>query len=229
MAGFRRAHAHKRSISTVIACGGAAASGGDDIAESLHHGALNGVGFVDQRIERRHEIVAFQQHRPRAVDRPGGLAEPGDRVGDGRAVSIEQETVLQLEMTGGHGALPYFNAFMSAFMKGKPILRFPEPPPMPAEVRSLMERNKREELEKLEKAEQAGIRSGALTKPTPSADAPATDLPPGDTGDTTKPAVPDNPPALRPPAEQQKPPARKAEPSEEKPEGTKPKGKKGDG
>ena len=28
-------------------------------------------------------------------------------------------------MTGGHGALPYFNAFMIPFMKGKPVDRFP--------------------------------------------------------------------------------------------------------
>lgn len=131
-------------------------------------------------------------------------------------------------MTGGHGALPYFNSFMNAFMKGKPIERFPEAPPMPAEIRSLMERNKREELEKLEKAEQAGIRSGALTKPTPGTDVADPETPAGDTGETTKPpTLPDDPPPLRQPGEQ-KPPVRKAEPSEDKPEGTKPKGKKGD-
>lgn len=131
-------------------------------------------------------------------------------------------------MTGGHGALPYFNSFMNAFMKGKPIERFPEAPPMPAEIRSLMERNKREELEKLEKAEQAGIRSGALTKPTPGTDVADPGTPAGDTGETAKPpTLPDDPPPLRPPGEQ-KPPVRKAEPSEEKPEGKKPKGKKGD-
>lgn len=132
-------------------------------------------------------------------------------------------------MTGGHGALPYFNSFMNAFMKGKPAERFPEPPAMPAEIRSLMERNKREELEKLEKAEQAGIRSGALTKPTPGTDVADPETPAGDTGETTKPpTLPDDPPPLRPPGEQ-KPPVRKTEPSEEKPEGKKPKGKKGDG
>src|SRR5690606_31872324 len=31
-------------------------------------------------------------------------------------------------MTGGHGALPYFNAFMNPFMKGKPRESFPSPP-----------------------------------------------------------------------------------------------------
>lgn len=142
----------------------------------------------------------------------------------------ERKESLGAGMTGGHGALPYFNAFMNAFMKGKPIERFPEAPPMPAEVKSLMERNKREELEKLEKAEQAGIRSGALTKPTPAADTTTTDTvaddpdgvkPPSTGGDTS-------PPPLRPPVQQQ-PPVRKPDPPDDKPEGTKPKGKKGDG
>lgn len=132
-------------------------------------------------------------------------------------------------MTGGHGALPYFNAFMNVFMKGKPIERFPEPPPMPSDIRSLMERNKREELEKLEKAEQAGIRSGALTVPTPAGDEPAADAPAGDTGEHPKPNTVGEPPPLRPPVEQPKPPPRKTDPPEDKPEGTKPKGKKGDG
>lgn len=132
-------------------------------------------------------------------------------------------------MTGGHGALPYFNAFMGAFMKGKPIERFPEAPPMPSDIRSLMERNKREELEKLEKAEQAGIRSGALTVPTPAGDQPAVDTPVGDTGEHPKQNPVGEPPPLKPPVEQPKPPVRKSDPPEEKPEGTKPKGKKGDG
>ncbi len=74
----------------------------------------------------------------------------------------EKKENLGNNMTGGHGALPYFNAFMNPFMKGKPRDTFPSPPPMPSDMRALMERNKREELEKLEKADQAAIRSGAL-------------------------------------------------------------------
>ena len=141
----------------------------------------------------------------------------------------ERKESLGAGMTGGHGALPFFNAFMNAFMKGKPIERFPEPPPMPAEIRSLMERNKREELEKLEKAEQAGIRSGALTKPTPATDTTSTDTPATDTGDGVKPPPGDNdPPPVRPPLQQQQP-VKKTDPPDDKPEGTKPKGKKGDG
>jgi hypothetical protein len=62
----------------------------------------------------------------------------------------EKKENLGNNMTGGHGAVPYFNAFMVPFMKGKPFDTFPSPPSMPSEVRALMERNKREELEKLE-------------------------------------------------------------------------------
>ena len=40
-------------------------------------------------------------------------------------------------MTGGHGAVPYFNAFMIPFMKDKPRDNFPSPPPMPSEIKTL--------------------------------------------------------------------------------------------
>lgn len=143
----------------------------------------------------------------------------------------ERKESLGAGMTGGHGALPFFNAFMNAFMKGKPVERFPSPPPMPSEVRSLMERNKREELEKLENAEQNSIRSGAVT--TKPAEGETTDTPgsaPGDTGgESPRSTTPvDAPPPLKP---AQEPPARKPDPppAEKPPEGTKPKGKKGDG
>ncbi len=53
-------------------------------------------------------------------------------------------------MTGGGGALPFFNAFMSQFMKGKERDTFPKPPPVPAEIKSLVNQRKREQLEKLE-------------------------------------------------------------------------------
>ena len=83
----------------------------------------------------------------------------------------ERKENLGAYMTGGHGALPYFNAFMSVFMKGKPIERFDEPPPIPADIKALIARNKREELEKLEEAELAGRKTGVTfdvgPKPTP--------------------------------------------------------------
>src|SRR5918912_4120001 len=59
-------------------------------------------------------------------------------------------------MTGGHGALPYFNAFMNVFMKGKPVEKFQDPPPMPPDIKREAELRKREELEKLEEADVAG-------------------------------------------------------------------------
>lgn len=132
-------------------------------------------------------------------------------------------------MTGGHGALPFFNSFMNAFMKDKPRDSFPQPPPMPAEIRSLMERNKREELEKLEKADQAAIRSGAVTAArTDEPDAATTTTGTGtDTTPADVPAKVAEPPVTKPvvttpPARQEVPPA------EKRPEGTTRKGKKGD-
>jgi penicillin-binding protein 1A len=148
----------------------------------------------------------------------------------------ERKENLGNSMTGGHGALPFFNAFMDPFMKGKPVERFPEPPPMPSDIRSLMERNKREELEKLENATIAGVRSGAATTST------AVEPLPGTTGTGSAPVdsgggdpdAPKNktddapPPVVRPilPKVQPKDP----EPQKNNDsEGTKRKGKKGDG
>jgi membrane carboxypeptidase/penicillin-binding protein len=142
-------------------------------------------------------------------------------------------------MTGGHGALPYFNTFMNAFMKDKPKETFQQPPPIPQEIKTLIERNRREEREKLEKANQAAIRSGAATAATLPAtvtntDSPATttgsdsSAPPG--GDLSKPSQNNETPApvSRPPVS--KPPARDPDPGDnDKPEGTRRKGKKGDG
>ncbi len=138
-------------------------------------------------------------------------------------------------MTGGHGALPYFNAFMNPFMKDKPRDTFPSPPPMPSDMRSLMERNKREELEKLEKADQAAINSGAMAdakkEATDPAAAPgATDGAQTDTPQIMEPAKPktdpDKPPATKPATTEQ---PKKPETQPAAPEGTKRKGKKGDG
>ncbi|MEP7147879.1 MAG: PBP1A family penicillin-binding protein [Acidobacteriota bacterium] len=148
----------------------------------------------------------------------------------------ERKENLGGNMTGGHGALPFFNAFMNPFMKDKPKESFPSPPPIPAEIKTLIERNKREELEKLEKADQAAIKSGATTTDehtssgatkdpsvTSGADAPSdgTDAP------KTNPAG-DNPPVTKPVITQ--PPPRNPEtPPADVPEGKKRKGKKGDG
>jgi penicillin-binding protein 1A len=138
-------------------------------------------------------------------------------------------------MTGGHGAVPYFNAFMIPFMKNKPRDSFPGVPPMPNDIKALAERNKREELEKLEDADLAGKKTGIVFTPGVKVpDEPGMMPPdkvggdkPGDDTKTDKPAVVDQPPVQRRPPVQ--PPAVKPDPPSDKPEGTRRKGKKGDG
>lgn len=74
----------------------------------------------------------------------------------------EKKENLGNSMTGGHGAVPYFNGFMIPFMKDKPRESFYQTPPMPAEIKALAEQRKREELEKLEKAEAEGRKLGVV-------------------------------------------------------------------
>lgn len=136
-------------------------------------------------------------------------------------------------MTGGHGALPYFNAFMDVFMKGKPKESFDGPPPIPSDIKALIARNKREELEKLEEAEIAGKNTGVTfdtgPKPTPDpayvTDAPAVTSPSNDEPKiekSTNPRV-----VIEDPIKPVPTPKRIEKPTE--PEPSKRKGKKGDG
>jgi hypothetical protein len=145
-------------------------------------------------------------------------------------------------MTGGHGALPYFNAFMNGFMKGKPIEKFGETPAMPADIKALAEQRKRDEIEKLEKAEEAGRKLGINFNAGPKTIKEV----PSDTGggDVTDPLIvtpgttspndttpttpkPEEPKVLvRPPVDTPK--KVEAPKEEKKPEGAKKKGKKGD-
>jgi penicillin-binding protein 1A len=74
-----------------------------------------------------------------------------------------KKTDLGSNMTGGHGAVPYFNSFMIPFMKDKPRDSFDKTPPMPPEIKELTEQRKREELEKLEKADEEGRRVASST------------------------------------------------------------------
>jgi penicillin-binding protein 1A len=149
-------------------------------------------------------------------------------------------------MTGGHGALPYFNAFMVPFMKDKPRDSFPEPPPMPPEIKRESEKRQREEQEKLEKAEQEG-RKLAISTPRISKDGSVPSLsntdantdpsngtePSNSTSEpSAKPAVTtprgnDERPVTRPGTTST--PAKQTEPEKPKNEGSKRKGKKGDG
>lgn len=138
-------------------------------------------------------------------------------------------------MTGGHGALPYFNDFMNAFMKGKPMDKFPEPPPMPADIKREAEIRKREELEKLDEADAAGRKTGVMYTPTtkidPNAPIPGEDKPLPD-DKVTVPDVPitkpdDKPVVVKPAEPKNTPPKTETKPAA--PEGEKRKGKKGDG
>ncbi len=160
----------------------------------------------------------------------------------------EKKTNLGGNMTGGHGALPYFNAFMSEFMKGKEKDSFYKTPDMPSDIKSLVEQRKREELEKLEKADEEarklGVsfntgtknRSRTTAETTPDGETPAdSTLPTSDLPDSTKPDT-NPPPKVAPREETPKPatappPIKKPEPppAEKPKEGTKRKGKKGDG
>ena len=148
-------------------------------------------------------------------------------------------------MTGGHGAVPYFNAFMIPFMKDKPKESFPKPPPIPSDVKALIERNKREEQEKLEKADENGKSTGITFTPTTtrrnttrstSTTSTNNDTSPTETGETTtdttvKPTsnptpVPRNDTPTKPVTNNT--PTKKPD-VQEKPTGTQRKGKKGGG
>ncbi len=163
----------------------------------------------------------------------------------------EKKVNLGGNMTGGHGALPYFNAFMSEFMKGKPKDSFYKTPDMPSDIKSLVEQRKREELEKLEKADEEGRKLGVSfntgpktrsSKKSESSNSDGGDTPsdvplPTDSTDSAKPENTNPPPKVAPREDTPKPvtappPVKKPEPPPaEKPkvEGTKRKGKKGDG
>ncbi|NNE99304.1 MAG: PBP1A family penicillin-binding protein [Pyrinomonadaceae bacterium] len=71
---------------------------------------------------------------------------------------------LGRHMTGGGGALPYFNGFMRKFMKDKKRETFPKPPKVPSEIKALVDQRKREQLERLEKADEAGKKLGGSFK-----------------------------------------------------------------
>lgn len=135
-------------------------------------------------------------------------------------------------MTGGGTALPIFNSFMIPFMKDKPRETFPRTPSMPSEIKALMERNKREELEKLARADLQAARSGATTTTaepettvntgettTGTGSGSGISVEPSRSTQTTEP----------PPPRQTTPPPTKQPETPAAPEGTKRKGKKGEG
>ncbi|MCX7638873.1 MAG: PBP1A family penicillin-binding protein [Pyrinomonadaceae bacterium] len=78
----------------------------------------------------------------------------------------QRKTSLGKGMTGGVAAVPFFNAFMIPFMKDKEKESFPKPPPMPVEIRAIVELRKREALERLEKAQEEAAKLGLDEKMT---------------------------------------------------------------
>jgi penicillin-binding protein 1A len=159
----------------------------------------------------------------------------------------ERKESLGSGMTGGGGAVPFFNAFMIPFMKDKPRDSFYKTPPMPAEMKNMMEQRKREELEKLEKADAEGLRLGIPFSTGPRMSKTGEELMQvernGDGGAITVPTKPagaddDPPPVLnnstkpdgttKPPVRTTETPKKEVPKEDKKPEGSKKKGKKGD-
>jgi penicillin-binding protein 1A len=63
------------------------------------------------------------------------------------------------DMTGGHGALPFFIDFMKDFLKGKPKEDFEKPPAMPEDIKELQKQRQREMME--ERAELYALRGAS--------------------------------------------------------------------
>jgi penicillin-binding protein 1A len=74
------------------------------------------------------------------------------------------------DMTGGHGALPFFVAFMKDFMKDKPKEDFEKAPTMPEDMKELQKQRQREMME-----ENAGmVATRRATSKTDDEETPAT-------------------------------------------------------
>ena len=87
----------------------------------------------------------------------------------------ERKESLGAGMTGGTGALPYFNSFMVPFMKDKPKESFPPVPAMPAEIRRENAKRRRDVLEMLEKADEEGEEATEAAAGADGANPPKTD------------------------------------------------------
>ena len=131
------------------------------------------------------------------------------------------------EMTGAHGALPFFVEYMKDFLKDKPKEDFPKAPSMPEDMREMFKQRQRElALERAQMQPEASPAPGdentppsAITTPkledTTLPPAPRVDQPGEPRTDTTKSPVP-----VATPSHQETRP-REAEPAKKK-------GKKGD-
>jgi penicillin-binding protein 1A len=134
------------------------------------------------------------------------------------------------EMTGAHGALPFFMDFMKDFMKDKPKEDFPKAPSMPEDMKEMFKQRQRElQLERAQMEPSASPSPGDENQTPPSAittpkledttlpPAPRVDQPREPSTETPKPQTP--PPSETAPRPETRP--REAEPAKKK-------GKKGD-
>jgi penicillin-binding protein 1A len=131
------------------------------------------------------------------------------------------------EMTGAHGALPYFIDFMKDFLKDKPKEDFPEAPAMPEDMKEMYKQRQRELA--LERAQMTAETDETKTDENVTPSAITT---PRLEDSTLPPPKSDEPPPPRTeapksePKEQTAPPPAQTRPREAEP--AKKKGKKGD-
>jgi penicillin-binding protein 1A len=131
------------------------------------------------------------------------------------------------EMTGAHGALPFFMDFMKEFLKDKPKEDFPKAPTMPEDMKEMYKQRQRElQLERAQMSVDTDTEKTDETTPPSAITEPRLDdktLPPAPKSDQIEP---------RPPADATKKPAvPAATPAETRPREADPnkkKGKKGD-
>jgi penicillin-binding protein 1A len=128
------------------------------------------------------------------------------------------------EMTGAHGALPFFIEFMKDFLKDKPKEDFPKAPSMPEDMREMFKQRQRElQLERAQMEPEASPSPGdenttpsAITTPkledTTLPPAPRVDQPREPSTDAPKPQTP--PPSEAAPRQETRP--REAEPAKKK-------------
>src|SRR5215213_59834 len=136
------------------------------------------------------------------------------------------------DMTGGHGALPFFLAFMKDFLKDKPKEDFEKPPAQPEDMKELQKQRQREMMEgRLDiLAKRPGTKAGEEETPTTISNPKMEQvtLPPA-------PQIDEPPPMTTPPATTAAPKKTEADTTPQTPPATRPreveapkkKGKKG--
>jgi penicillin-binding protein 1A len=95
------------------------------------------------------------------------------------------------EMTGAHGALPFFIDYMKDFLKDKPKEDFPKAPSMPEDMREMFKQRQRElALERAQMQPEASPSPGDENTPPSAITTPKledTTLPPAPRGDQPEP------------------------------------------